>query len=124
MGHNQEITMPAIRGQDSKKKTRRHTRDLDQIHDDLHKEKHLEKYKSTKAAEDLPGLGQFYCVECSKWFESESNLTAHSKGKPHKRRVRQLKEEPYSQKEAEAAAGLTWTDNGKRKEDDEMAEAT
>lgn len=42
-------------------------------------------------------------------------------------RVRQLKEEPYSQKEAEAAAGLTWTDNGKRKEDDyelEMAEAT
>ena len=30
-------------------------------------------------------------------------------------RVRQLKEEPYSQKEAEAAAGLTWTDNGKRK---------
>lgn len=42
------------------------------------------------------------------------------------RRVRQLKEEPYSQKEAEAAAGLT-TDNGRRKEDDyetEMAEAT
>lgn len=42
-------------------------------------------------------------------------------------RVRDLKEEPYSQKEAEAAAGLTWTDNGKRKEDDyelEMAEAT
>ncbi|CAD0022334.1 unnamed protein product [Aureobasidium pullulans] len=94
--------MPAIRGQDSKKKTRRHTRDLDQIHDDLHKEKHLEKYKSTKAAEDLPGLGQFY------WKASQA----------------QLKEEPYSQKEAEAAAGLTWTDNGKRKEDDEMAEAT
>jgi bud site selection protein 20 len=42
-------------------------------------------------------------------------------------RVRDLKEEPYSQREAEAAAGLTWTDNGKRKEDDyelEMAEAT
>lgn len=41
-------------------------------------------------------------------------------------RVRQLKEEPYSQKEAEAATGLT-TDNGRRKEEDyelEMAEAT
>ncbi|KAI4748251.1 hypothetical protein E4T50_01417 [Aureobasidium sp. EXF-12298] len=119
--------MPAIRGQDSKKKTRRHTRDLDQIHDDMHKEKHLEKYKSTKAAEDLPGLGQFYCVECAKWFESEANLTAHTKAKTHKRRVRALKEKPYSQKEADAAAGLTWTDNGKPKEDDhelEMAEAT
>ena len=78
--------MPAIRGQDSKKKTRRHTRDLDQIHADIHKEKHLDQYKNTKAAEDLPGLGQFYCVECAKWFESEPNLTAHTKGKPHKRR--------------------------------------
>lgn len=78
--------MPAIRGQDSKKKTRRHTRDLDQIHADLHKEKHLDQYKGTKAAEDLPGLGQWYCVECAKWFESEYNLAAHTKGKPHKRR--------------------------------------
>jgi len=42
-------------------------------------------------------------------------------------RVRALKEKPYSQKEADAAAGLTWTDNGKPKVDDhelEMAEAT
>lgn len=31
------------------------------------------------------------------------------------RRLRLLKEEPYSQKEAEAAAGLT-TDNGKRRQ--------
>lgn len=106
--------MPAIRGSDSKKKTRRRVRDLDQIHADLHKEKHLEQYKETKAAEDLPGLGENYCVECAKWFESDRNLRAHIKGKPHKKRVRQLKEEPYSQKEAEAAAGLTWTDNGKR----------
>jgi hypothetical protein len=82
----QKATMPAIRGQDSKKKTRRHTRDLDQIHDDMHKKDHLEKYKSTKNTEDLPGLGQYYCVECAKWFESDANLTAHSKGKVHKRR--------------------------------------
>lgn len=80
------VNMPAIRGGDSKKKTRRHTRDLDQIHADLHKEKHLAQYKDTKNAEDLPGLGQFYCIECAKWFESEFNLTAHTKGKPHRRR--------------------------------------
>ncbi|KAF2758263.1 hypothetical protein EJ05DRAFT_476518 [Pseudovirgaria hyperparasitica] len=103
--------MPAIRGADSKKKTRRHTRDLDQIHADLHSDKHLQQYKDTKVAEDLPGLGQWYCTECSKWFEGEHNFEAHKKGKIHKKRVRQLKEVPYSQKEAEAAVGLR-TDNG------------
>ncbi|KAF1973548.1 hypothetical protein BU23DRAFT_132615 [Bimuria novae-zelandiae CBS 107.79] len=105
--------MPAIRGEKSKKKTRRHTRDLDQIYADLRDAKHLSQFKDTKATEDLPGLGEFYCKECAKWFESEANFEAHYKGKVHKRRVKQLREEPYSQKEAEAAAGLG-TDNGKR----------
>ncbi|KAK3207451.1 hypothetical protein GRF29_103g1003567 [Pseudopithomyces chartarum] len=105
--------MPAIRGEKSKKKTRRHTRDLDQIHADLRDEKHLSHFKDTKATEDLPGLGNWYCKECAKWFESEANFDAHHKGKVHKRRVKQLRDEPYSQKEAEAAAGLA-TDNGKR----------
>ncbi|KAK7527938.1 uncharacterized protein IWZ02DRAFT_140909 [Phyllosticta citriasiana] len=105
--------MPAIRGADSKKKTRRHTRDLDQVYADLRSERHLQRYQETKTKEDLPGLGQFYCKECAKWFESDSNLVAHQRGKPHKRRLRQLKEEPYTQKEAEAAAGLR-TDNGPR----------
>lgn len=105
--------MPAIRGSDSKKKTRRRARDLDQIHADIKDPRHLELYHETKAAEDLPGLGNWYCKECAKWFESEANFTKHSRGKPHKKRVRQLKEEPYTQKEAELATGLT-TDNGKR----------
>ncbi|KAF2121935.1 hypothetical protein BDV96DRAFT_483120 [Lophiotrema nucula] len=105
--------MPAIRGAKSKKKTRRYTRDVDQVHADLRSERHLAQFKDTKAIEDLPGLGEYYCKECAKWFESETNFGAHQKGKPHKRRVRQLREEPYSQKEAEAAVGLS-TDNGKR----------
>lgn len=103
--------MPAIRGANSKKKTRRHTRDLDQIHADVASKKHLQQYHDTKAPEDLPGFGQWYCVPCSKWFESETNYEKHGKGKPHKRRLRLLKEEPYTQKEAEAAVGLG-TDNG------------
>jgi bud site selection protein 20 len=78
--------MPAIRGEKSKKKTRRHTRDLDQVHADLHSERHLALFKDTKLSEDLPGLGQFYCKECAKWFESETNMVAHQKGKVHKRR--------------------------------------
>ncbi|KXT15499.1 hypothetical protein AC579_3396 [Pseudocercospora musae] len=111
--------MPAIRGVNSKKKTRRHTRDLDQIHADKHSHKHLQQYKDTRALEDLPGFGEFYCTECAKWFESETNFKAHEKGKPHKRRVKQLKEEPYSQKEAEAAVGLT-SDTDKKVVEEEM----
>ncbi|KAI3319026.1 zinc finger protein [Xylariaceae sp. AK1471] len=87
-------------------KTRRHTRDLDQIKADLVTPKHLSQYKDTKLKEDLPGLGKWYCVECAKWYDTEVNLVLHRKGKPHKRRVRQLREEPYTQKEAEAAIGL------------------
>lgn len=79
-------TMPAIRGQNSKKKTRRHTRDLDQIHADLQNEKHLAEFKDAKPIEDLPGLGQHYYKECAKFFESETNFVSHQKGKVHKRR--------------------------------------
>ncbi|KAL4798571.1 putative C2H2 finger domain protein [Aspergillus venezuelensis] len=94
-------------------KTKRRTRDYDQVRADVQSSKHLEQYKATKDAEDLPGLGKHYCVECAKWFESDYNLVAHRKGKNHKRRVRLLREEPHSQKIAEAAVGLT-TDNGVR----------
>lgn len=119
-------------------------RDVDQAKFDLLSSNHLESYKKTKAIEDLPGAGQWYCVECSRWFEMENTLVAHKRGKPHKRRfvalpkprfrpslltfllvterVKQLQEEPYTQKEAEAAVGLR-TDNGDlrlRKEDGEV----
>jgi len=88
-------------------------RDLDQIHMDMADQKHLLQHKNSKAPEDLPGLGQFYCVECAKWFESEHSMVTHRKGSTHKRQVKALKDEPYTQKEAEAAIGLR-TDNGPR----------
>ncbi|KAI0382586.1 hypothetical protein F5Y04DRAFT_252945 [Hypomontagnella monticulosa] len=98
-------------------KTRRKTRDLDQIKADLLSPKHLAQYKETKAPEDLPDLGRWYCTECAKWFESEVNLVVHRKGKPHKRRVKQLQEEPYTQKEAEAAIGLQTDNHGPYRSD-------
>jgi len=107
--------MPAIRGINSKKKTRRRLRDIDQVYEDLKDGRHLELYKSTKAVEDLPGLGEHYCIECAKWFESETNLESHKKSKVHKRQVKKLKGEPYTQKEAEAATGQALPDNGPRK---------
>lgn len=61
-------------------------RDLDQAKTDLQSPKYLEAYKKSKAAEDLPGSGLWYCVECSRWFDTEGTLSAHQRGKPHKRR--------------------------------------
>jgi bud site selection protein 20 len=109
--------MPAIRGANSKKKTRRMTRGLDEISADLHDPKHLAAYKTYKGdSSDLPGGGLHYCIECAKWFDTDHNLAAHTKGKVHKRRVKELKEMgegigPPSQREVEEAAGLR-TDNG------------
>ncbi|KAI9897068.1 hypothetical protein N3K66_008090 [Trichothecium roseum] len=100
-------------------KTRRKTRDLDQIKADLTSSKHLSQFKDTKAFEDLPGLGRYYCVECSRWFEAESTLVAHKRAKTHKRRIKQLREEPYTHQEAMAAGGLT-VDNGRRGVDASM----
>ncbi|CAL5874376.1 uncharacterized protein PFLUO_LOCUS8672 [Penicillium psychrofluorescens] len=102
-------------------KNKRRTRDYDQVRADLDSPQHLAKYKATKDAEDLPGLGRHFCVECSKWFESEYNLKAHTKGKNHKRRLRLLREEPHSQKIAEQAVGQGIIDNGKRAEDTSVA---
>lgn len=67
-------------------KTRRYRRDIDQIKADLTSPKHLKQYKDTKAPEDLPGLGRHYCNECAKWFDTETTLVVHRRGKPHKRR--------------------------------------
>ncbi|THC98840.1 hypothetical protein EYZ11_001687 [Aspergillus tanneri] len=100
-------------------KTKRLTRGYDQVRADIESPKHLSQYKATKDAEDLPGLGKHYCVECSKWFESEHNLVAHRKGKNHKRRLRILREEPHTQKLAEAVVGLR-TDNGERSKEPEV----
>ncbi|RMZ88295.1 hypothetical protein DV736_g4469, partial [Chaetothyriales sp. CBS 134916] len=91
-------------------KTKRRTRDLDQVKADLQNPRHLALHKETKAAEDLPGLGLFYCIECAKYFGDSHALNEHRRGKNHKRRVRLLKEEAHSQKMAEAAIGLG-TDN-------------
>jgi bud site selection protein 20 len=61
------------------------------------------------------GAGDFPCVECSRYFISPEALAGHTKTKLHRRRLKQLKDEPYSQKEAEAAAGLG-RDNRRRDE--------
>lgn len=61
-------------------------RDLDQIIADIRSPKHLDEHKNSKAKEDLPGLGEYYCIECAKYFEAQNSYDSHLKGKPHKRR--------------------------------------
>ena len=42
----------------------------------------------------------------SRYFIDDKSLKDHNKSKLHKKRVKQLKEVPYSQEEAERAAGM------------------
>jgi hypothetical protein len=59
--------------------------DLDQIYDDL-KPENSEKLEKRPADLDLPGLGQFYCILCARYFQNMEAMTTHRKSKPHKNR--------------------------------------
>ncbi|KXS13882.1 hypothetical protein M427DRAFT_359174 [Gonapodya prolifera JEL478] len=97
-------------------KTKRRTKDLDQIQDDL-KPENLARLLATEPDPELPGQGQFLCVECSKHFINDTALVAHRKTKLHKKRVKDLKVPAYTQKEAESAVGLATDNQQKRRAD-------
>lgn len=84
-------------------KLKHYARDVDQIHGDLPKRDQLEHQP---VDEDLPGAAQHYCVECARYFVSDEALKEHKKEKTHKKRLRELKDVPYSQKEAEFCSGM------------------
>ncbi|EIW72703.1 hypothetical protein TREMEDRAFT_19744, partial [Tremella mesenterica DSM 1558] len=86
-------------------RTRARVKDLDQIQDDLRPENRT-KLETQPLDEDKPGLGQHYCVECSRYCETEIALKAHLKSKVHKRRLRELKQPAYTVEESQQAAGL------------------
>jgi len=87
-------------------KTKRKTRDADQIlNDDLKSHAAVHALENQKFDEYLPGLAQHYCIPCAKYFESDVALTAHKRKKVHKRQLRNLKFGPYTSEEASAGAG-------------------
>lgn len=57
------------------------------------------------------GMAQFGCIPCSRYFATEVALVTHNRGKPHKRRLKKLEEEPYTIEESQRAAGCG-IDNG------------
>lgn len=85
---------------------KRKGKDLDEIHDDLKPQKYRKLTKDAPLDEDLPGQGQFYCVECARHFIDQENLDNHKRTKLHKKKLKELKDIPYTVQEAEAAGGL------------------
>ena len=86
-------------------RTKRRTKDLDQVDSDLLPE-NVGKLLKQDADLDKPGQGQYYCVHCAKHFIDQRAFGDHVKGKPHKRRLNALKTEPYTIEESERAAGM------------------
>ena len=88
------------------RKTKRYQRDIDQIVNDLEPQ-NIVKFNNLEIDEDLPGLGQFYCIFCSKYFINKNVLENHYKTKEHKKRVKRTKEETYTIEDSKKYAGKT-----------------
>uniref|UniRef100_A0A8C6SBA7 Zinc finger protein 593 n=1 Tax=Neogobius melanostomus TaxID=47308 RepID=A0A8C6SBA7_9GOBI len=86
-------------------KTKRKTKDLDQIHADMKPEVAAQLLKQ-EVDYDVTGCAQHYCLHCARYFVDLRSMKEHFKTKIHKRRLKQLSEEPYTQAEAERAAGM------------------
>jgi bud site selection protein 20 len=82
-------------------------KDTDQIQEEIEKVKETGKGVDFKFDDELPGGGQFYCVETGKHFTDARALADHKKSRYYKRRCNDLKEEKYTQDSAEWAAGMT-----------------
>merc|ERR1712001_751812 len=100
-------------------RTKRRTKDLDQINTDLAPD-NAEKLLNQPTDLDKPGLGAFYCLHCSKHFIDKRAFQDHVKGKPHKRRLHALETEPYTIEESERAAGMGSYQNPKKRKMETM----
>ncbi|XP_075437525.1 zinc finger protein 593 [Ascaphus truei] len=86
-------------------KTKRRTKDVDQIHHDLRPE-NARKLLNQELDYQVTGNAQHYCLHCARYFVDLKTLKEHFKTKLHKRRLKKLRDEPYTQEEAERAAGM------------------
>lgn len=83
-------------------------KDTDQIQDELEKLRGMnEAAKAVEYDDDLPGGGQFYCIETGLHFIDVKALADHRKSRYYKRRCKELKDEKYTKDSAEWAAGLS-----------------
>ncbi|XP_046845847.1 zinc finger protein 593-like [Xenia sp. Carnegie-2017] len=92
-----------IKDQKKKYRTKRRTKDIDEIHRDLEPENSAKLL--SRFDPELPGSGQHYCLQCARTFVNNDSLSKHMKSKNHKKRLKELMEKPYDHEEAEAAGG-------------------
>ncbi|XP_020276231.1 zinc finger C2H2 protein ECU02_0310 [Asparagus officinalis] len=85
----------------------------DAVYDELVKLAEESKSKPLPLDEDLPGMGQFYCLHCDRYFASEAVMVEHNGSKRHRKRVKlMMGPAPHTQLDAELAAGMGMPDNG------------
>ncbi|TRM65913.1 hypothetical protein BD626DRAFT_453114 [Schizophyllum amplum] len=87
-------------------RTRVRSKDLDQIQLIDLDPKNRARLEAQELDYEKPGLAQHYCVECAKYYETDTALQSHWRSKLHKRRCKRLAEPAYTIEEAEMAAGL------------------
>ncbi|XP_024410512.2 zinc finger protein 593 [Desmodus rotundus] len=87
-------------------KAKRRRPDLDEIHRQLRPQVPSRPWPDPGAHPDpdLPGGGLHCCLACARYFIDSANLKTHFRSKDHKKRLKQLSVEPYTQEEAERAA--------------------
>lgn len=81
-------------------------RDVDRIQDDIAL---LLAGKAMPGVidEDAPGGGHHYCVACARHFITAPVLDEHLRSKVHKKRIKVVSEQQYTQAEADAGAGCS-----------------
>ncbi|XP_020595890.1 zinc finger C2H2 protein ECU02_0310 [Phalaenopsis equestris] len=85
----------------------------DMVFDELKKLAEGEETKALPVDEDLPGMGQFYCLHCDRHFANDEVREEHYRSKRHKKRMKQMNgPSPHRQLDAELAAGMGMPDNG------------
>ncbi|KVI00016.1 Zinc finger, C2H2, partial [Cynara cardunculus var. scolymus] len=63
--------------------------------------------------EDLPGMGQYYCLHCDRYFANVTVRDEHFKTKRHRKRLKIMAgPAPHTQLDADLAAGMGMPDNG------------
>lgn len=81
--------------------------DTDEIQTQIEKSEESGVPIAFKYDDELPGGGQFYCVETGKHFTDAKALSDHKKSRYYKRRCKELKEEKYTQHMSDWGAGMT-----------------
>lgn len=93
MGRNAKKKKPSSHGQKKYLKSRRTTKvpDFDLVWRENQAENVAKTLKehvkdSETLDDDLPGLGQYYCISCSRYFVNLGAIAEHYKTKSHKKK--------------------------------------